>query len=162
MRTPIALILALSATLTACGGADPKAAAYEAFQSGDYAAAVTSFNEAMTGVDTTSPEYLGLAVARCEALAHTNANDAKDSMIALADAQGGKVTAKDYNLVAQAMVGAREFAPAILLLDDGIQKRFKDDPKLLALVDKINTEAEKSGDEDTIDALKGLGYVGGD
>jgi len=162
MRTPIALILALSTTLAACGGSDPKAAADEAFQSGDYATAVTSFDAAMAAVDKSSPEYLGLAIDRCRALAHTDAASAKDSMIALAKAPESKVKSSDYRLVAGEMFDAKEFSPAISLLDDGIKGRFSDDPKLLAMINKIKTEAEKSGDSETMSALQGLGYAGGD
>lgn len=162
MRTPTALILALSTTLAACGGGDPKESAYQALNSGDYAAAAADFEKAMAGVDAGSADYVGLAVGRCEALAHTDAPAAKNEMIALAGSHEGKVSSKDYTLVASKMVDARNFVPAIELLDDGIKNRFKDDPKLLALMDKIKAEAEKSGDDGAMEALSGLGYAGGD
>lgn len=160
MRTPTALILALS--LAACDSGNPKEAAFEALNSGDYAGAVARFDRAMEGAEAGSSEHVELAIGRCEALAHTDGAAARDAMIALAGAHAGKVTARDYGLVASRMVDAGNFDPAIDLVDDGIQKRFQGDPKLVELMDGIVKKATRSGDDAAMDKLEGLGYTSGD
>ena len=163
MRTTTALLIALSTSLAACGGGNPKEDAFAALNSGDFAGAIADFDKAMDGVEQGSSEHIELAVGRCEALAHTDAEAAKNAMIALAEAHKDGVKSGDYKLVASKMVDAKNFEPAIHLLDDGIKNRFpSDSEKLTALIETITMKAEKSGDAGALSALKGLGYVGGE
>ena len=159
MRTSTALLLALSMTLASCGEGDVKASAVSALQSGDWGKAAADFEKAMNAAEAGSDEYVALAVDRCKALAHTDAEGAKNLLIEIASAHSDKVREKDYSLVASEMVSARNFVPAIHMLDDGI-KRYPEAPKLQQLIEKIKVEAEKGGDSETMSALQGLGYVG--
>ena len=85
MHRILALSLSLAPLLSACGDAktaDPADAGYKALGKGDYRAAVDHFDTALAnaapGSDTREP-----AVARCEALAYTDASKVEASVNAI-------------------------------------------------------------------------------
>lgn len=162
MRSKLFTTLALPFALVACGGGessgadDPGMAAFQAFSRGDHAAAVADFDKALAAIEPTAADYKELSVARCEALAHTDADQAVEAMKALKD-----VTPKEYGRVAHELLKAKNFTQAATVMDLGVQAH-AGDPAMGKLKDEITAEINKSGDAAGLEALKGLGYLGGD
>lgn len=155
MRTfPLTLLLALS--LAACGDSDPKEAGYKAIQSGEWAKAAASFDKALANLEPGSEERAELAVARCQALAHTAPEQAKTEFLALAGST--QLEPKDFTIVVTDLVSEKQFVPAIDILDVGI-KSFPEHPKMTLLKDKVVEESKKSADPAALEKLKGMGYL---
>ena len=156
-----ATILTLSLALFACsGGGDPKEAAYEALQSGDYAAAVDGFGALVAKASPGSPEHLELAVEHCRALAHTSPETAQTTFIALADELGEKITPKDYSMVVTELAGEKAFMPAIALLEKAGEK-YADNETMKSLFEKVKARVEAGEDPEAVKALSSLPYAGG-
>ena len=155
-----ALCLAFSLTLAACGGGgggDPTQLTndgYQALNSGDHAAAVKSFEAALGGLEPGTPDFQRAKMGEIRALIHLDASRARDQFLDHAQA----FDAKAYETVGSQLTSAKKFEEAIAVLDAGI-KRYSESPKLQALIDKVKSEAEKSGDTGALDSLKGLGYL---
>ena len=152
--------LALAPVLSGCGDggasdADPRTA-FKALGQGDYSAAMKTFDAAMAGMEADDPEYLELAVGRCEALAHVDGAKVEAAMLKL---KGLK--AKDYASVASALLEAGEYETAVRVMDQGV-KALPDDPAIQELEQRVVKEVESSGDAAANSALSGLGYGGGD
>lgn len=157
MRTlPLTLLLTLS--LAACGDSDPKEAGYKAIQSGDWSGAAASFQKALDAAEPGSPDRVELAVARCQALAHTAPDQAKAEFLALA--ASAQLEPKDYTIVVSDLVSEKHFVPAIDILDVGV-KTFPEHPKMTQLQQKVVEESQKADDPAALEKLKGLGYLGG-
>ena len=161
MQRILALTLSLAPLLSACGGAaaaDPADAAdagYRALGKGDYSGAVSHFDTALAtaapGADTKE-----LALARCEALAHTDPKAVEASMKSI---QG--LSAKDYGLIARACLSSKAYTEAGQVMHLGVTA-FPDEPAMETLKNEVANAVAKSGDKAANDALKGLGYLGGD
>lgn len=156
------LVLALVAG--ACGGggsSDPKALTdegYAALGTSDYDGALESFQKALAEMDSAHAQFKRAKMGEIEALIHVDAERAKDEFIAMAGSMSGSVTAKDYQAIASKMTSEKKYVPAIAVLDAGI-KAHAENPKLLAIMEKVKSEAEKAGDSGALDALRGLGYL---
>ena len=159
------LLLASLTLLVSCGGSsDPAAltnAGHKALGSKEFAAAQSDFDAALAAIggDTSHPSYLDASLGAIEARAATDAAKAKDDLIALAQANPGKVTERDFARIADRMGSAQKFTEAVALLAEG-KAQFPDSPTLDKLGDRMRTEAESAGATDALDALAGLGYVG--
>jgi len=147
----------LLASLAACGGGDPAQAGYDALGSGDYAAAASSFTEALAG--TQGEKRTDLTLQLCQALAHTDA-DASVAKIKELDAST-ELRVQDYNVVVSELKGAGEFVAATDVLKLATAA-FPGDEKLVELIQVVGDAAKSAGDSDALSALKGLGYVGND
>ncbi len=165
MRTRSHFALALALTLAACGGggSDPAAAneeGYAALGSGKYANAASHFQTALDaiGSDTSNAQYLRASMGLIETNVHVDPERAKDDFLALASASP-QVNAKDYSRIGGMLAGAKQFQPAIAVVDAGI-KAYPETPALEKMIEQISADAEKSGDAEAINALKGLGYLG--
>lgn len=154
-----ALTLALPLTLVACGGgsetpSEMTDAGYAALGAGDHTAAVESFEGALASLEPGSPDYLRAKMGEIEALIHVDAARARDEFLSESEAFGEA----QYATVGSKMTSAKKFNEAIAVLDAGM-KRFSESPKLKAMLDQVALEAQKSGNSDALDALKGLGYL---
>ena len=154
MRTPLTLLLTLF--LAACGDSDPKEAGYQAIQSGDWAKAAASFEKALADLEPGSVDRVELAVARCQALAHTAPEQAKSEFLALA--QTAQLEPQDFTIVVTDLVSENHFVPAIDILDYGV-KSFPEHPKMTLLKDKVVAESQKAADPAALEKLKGMGYL---
>ena len=160
-----ALILLLLATplsllSSACGSsespADLTSAAQKALNSGDDAGALAKFRRALEGLKPGDDGYLEAKLGAIQARIASDAEGAKDEFLELATAQPDLVDERRYSFIGGHMAGAKEWLPAIALVDAGI-KRFGKDGKLNAVLEKIKKES--AGDEAATSALAGLGYL---
>jgi hypothetical protein len=159
MRTQHSILLTLTLSLSACnGGGDPKEAGYAALQAGDHAAAVSAFDEALAASDSSAPDHAELQLARCEALAYVDGAKAEAEFKSLVKG-GAEIGVKQYSLIAGALIGANATVNAVNVVDMGV-KAFPDDAKMAALLEKVKEAA--ATDPAALDALKGMGYLGGD
>ncbi|MCC7170705.1 MAG: hypothetical protein IT459_09670 [Planctomycetes bacterium] len=153
--------LALVLSLSACGSKSAKEladAGYQDLGRSDYQAALTKFQEALKQTDAASPDYVSFKFAEIEAWTGIDGEKAKAEFLDLAAKHRDAVTAKDYVKVANKLTGAKSFASAIALLDDGL-KRYPDDANVKQLGHLIKAEAEKAGDKNALSSLAGLGYL---
>ncbi len=168
MRTQHFLILAAALSLplifTACTDeSDPKEGGYEAMQNGDHATAASAFKAALEGTDASAPDYTELRLARCEALAFVNGDESEAEFKSLCEEQS-ELDSKQYALIGRSLLEAEATANAARVVDMGLTAH-PDDAKLTALMDKVMVaaaEAADGEDSDAMDALKGMGYLGGD
>jgi hypothetical protein len=154
-KTLTALLFTFS--LAACGGSvDAKEAAYDAYQDGDYASAVSHFETALEGKTSADADFLELKVDHLRALAYVDGKKVVEATKALA----GEVTlsAKDYRSITTDLVTAKAFEPAVRLMDLGI-KAYPSDEKMAKVKDVVIEAAKNSGDEGANNALAGLGYL---
>lgn len=159
MRTQYSILLALTLSLTACGGGgDPKEAGYAALQTGDHAAAVSAFDEALAASDSSAPDHAELQLARCEALAYVDGAKAEAEFRSLCEG-GSDIGVKQYSLIAGALLAGNAMLNAVNVVDMGVNA-FPDDAKMAALLEKVKEAAKE--DPAALDALKGMGYLGGD
>ena len=150
------LIASLSSVtlLASCSGGSgsPQEDGYAALQAGDYTAAVTHLDEALTTSKSGSTDYVEMAVARCQALAHVDAARCTADFLAI----GSAVQAKDFSLVVAELVADEKFLEAIDLLEAGVN-RFAENPKMeqlkkLVIMASLEDPAANA-------KLKGLGYI---
>lgn len=147
----------LLASLAACGGGDPAQAGHDAYGSGDYAAAASSFREALAGAE--GDQRIDLSLELCKSLAHTDPAACVAEMAKLDAATDLRVS--DYNVVVAELNSAREYMPAVDVLKMA-KAAYPEDEKLVALIQKVGDAAASAGDSDALQALSGLGYVGND
>lgn len=158
--------LTLLLLLASCGGgsADPAAATnagYEALGKGDAGAAVDHFAQALAVLKPGEPGYKRARMGEVEAKIQLAPEAAAGSFIEFAKAQPDQVAAEDYRKVGMQLSDRKALKSAVDVLDAGI-KRFAGDPKLKEAMDLTVAAAETSGDTSALDALRGLGYIGGD
>ena len=163
---------------TSCGPSDPGTLIDEGFNtlSQDRQASFASFEEALAGIDATHPRFKEATIGKLRAQAFLDPAAAKDGFLAFA--AEGQVDSSDYNLLAtdfcaaaktQAASGAEEDKDAALKTVDFAvaivkagEDTFASKEKFLTLVSNVGKTAEKLGaDASTLEALAGLGYVGG-
>ncbi len=159
-RLSLPILLALAAS---CGGSsDPatlKNDAYAAMDSGDSAAAVEKFDAVLAQIDASAPDYIEVAVGRCQALAGVDAAKCATEFLALAESAADKLTDKEYAAVASRLVNEKKYSEAIDLLDKGM-KTFNESPKMKTLLDNVIAKSKEAGDDSVTSKLKGLGYLG--
>lgn len=165
MRTTLSFPILLAAALSACGDtpapSEAKNAGYDAFQDGDYSAAVSHFDTALEGKDAGAEDYVEVHVERCRALAHVDGPQAEKAFKELLEdvPDPSRVTPRDFSLVASELITAKQGVSAVQVVDAGM-KRFPDDEKMKQLLEKVKEAAQK--DPAMSSALQGLGYLGGD
>lgn len=160
MRTPTLLALFCSLALTACGdSAATLDTGYEALRDGDHAGAVTAFDSVLAGLEKGTPEFKQACMGRIQALAHVDAEKAKETF--MAEAAGGGMTAKDYGDVVTELYAANNHGVAIAVLDAG-KKALPDDPQINQMLEKAKADADKNPEGAAAKALSGLGYLGGE
>lgn len=162
-----ALALVLSLALAACGGsADPKVetdAGYAALGSGDAQKAVDHFAAALGAMKPGDAGYKRARMGEVEAKLQFAPEAAANSFLEFAKAQPDQVAAEDYRKVGTQLNSRKALVQATHVLDAGL-KRFADDAQLKAAMEQTKVaaaEAEASGDTSAMDALRGLGYIGG-
>jgi len=155
---PIALLF-----LAACGGSDPKSLSSEGFAAlgkGDAKGALTKFDAALDGLESTHPEYLRASLGRCEALARTDGAGAKAAFLGLAQKLPAKVGEDDYSLVCSALIQGGFTVEAVEVMDAGNQ-RFKGSKKMKETLDAVMAAAKREKTPDALKKLESLGYAGG-
>lgn len=164
MHTPLRLVPMLLLLLGACSSSnsDPKSltdAGSVALNKGDAKTAAEDFDKALKQMDASNPEYIRAAVGRCQALARLKQKEAKDEFLALAKAQPGKITALDFEMVADELVTRRSFQDAVAVMHAGVQM-FPESPKMEKVRRVVIEESQKAADPEALKDLKGLGYIG--
>jgi hypothetical protein len=160
------LALSLPLVLAACGGgsADPKAATdagYAALGSGDAQTAVDHFAEALGALEPTDPGYKRARMGEIEAKIGLAPDAAASSFLEYSKSQPEQLEPGDYRKVGVQLSDRKALKAAVDVLDAGLS-RFADDPKLKEAMDLTVAAAETSGDTSALDALRSLGYLGGD
>jgi hypothetical protein len=160
-----ALLLALPLLVSACGGSkDPKAlnrAGEESLAAGDSAAAAESFSKALEalGTDTNNTDYTAAKLGLAEALIASDPKGAKDTFLAVAREKPDSVQDDDFHLIATKLADANHLPEATEVLGVGIAA-FPESPHLVVLRDSLGDRAKASGNDEALEGLKGLGYVG--
>jgi hypothetical protein len=155
MRSPLlSCLLALS--LASCGSSDPKKEGLEAIQAGKWPEAVASLDKAMKDLPADSPDYMEVAMGHCTALAHVDAPKAKAEFETLITSNKAQIA--DFSTIVSHLLASKQFMPAIDLMDKGL-KHFPEDPKMLAIKDKVVEASKQANDPEAQAALKGLGYL---
>src|SRR5262245_38456881 len=161
------LVFALASLVlwsASCGSSDPKALTdkgYSELGSGDYTAAVVSFDEALAalGTDTSKPEWLRAKMGAIQARTRTDPDRAAKEFLDLAAGNPTRITDKDYSLVGGRLGEAKKVDQAITVLTAGMQA-YPESPQLQVLLSQLGDMAKSSGSSEALDKLKGLGYVG--
>ncbi len=150
------LLTVLPLVLTACGSGDPKKEGLDALQDSRWSDAVASLDKAIVDLDPSSPDYMEVAMGRCKALAHVDAKKAQTEFETLVAA--GKVKVADFSEVVSHLLSAKQYVPAIELMDKGI-KQFPEDPKMIQIRDTVVAQSKQANDPAANAALTGLGYL---
>ncbi|MFN0244351.1 MAG: hypothetical protein ACKVWV_15800 [Planctomycetota bacterium] len=165
MRPLQALSVGVLCLLAACSGSsDPKALTDQgaaALTSGDARAAAQHFEDALKHMDAKHPDFLRASMGRCQALARQDAKRAKTDFLALAKTHSNRVREPDFGLIVGELVKKGALAEATEVVTAGMTM-FPESPKMAELRDKVGDAAKASSDPDSMKALKGLGYAGGD
>jgi hypothetical protein len=162
MKNDLLLTLALCFVTSCGGGSDPKTLTNDgsaALGAGKYAQAAESFEGALAGMDAANPDWMRAKMGLVEALVHTDPARAKTEFLALARAGTSKVTDRDFALIGQKFGQAGKLTEAAEILNAGMEMH-AESPQLLALRDSLGDMAKASGDADSLESLKGLGYAG--
>lgn len=113
---------------TSCGGSsDPETDAFQALNSGRFSAAVSYFERALAGVTETNRGTLELVLGKCEALARTDAEQARDLFLATAITH--PLALRDYGQIVERLVDVRAFEPALDILEQG-EKALPSEPEI--------------------------------
>lgn len=155
---------ALCLSLAACGGGDGASTLEEAnaaLGSQDYAAARDKFAAAASALDPSDPNYLAARQGEIEALIHVDAEEARNRFLELAADHPEQIGEREYRNVVQKMQAERKATEAVPVLHAAIE-RFPDSARLDEMMEQLKKDALSGGDAETVDALKGLGYIGGD
>ena len=158
MRCSLLITLSATLALASCGETPATAdAGYKSLQSGDYAAALTTFDTVLAGVSKDDAGYKAAALDRLQALAHVDAEKSKNEFLALLDG-GMALDAKDFSLIATELNAAGEQGLSVVIIDMG-KKTFPDDPTIAKLLEKAIATAKADPDGAGAAALLGLGYL---
>ncbi len=160
MRSYFAIPLLL---LAACGGADSKALTsegYTALGKGDAKAALSKFDAALEGMESTNADFLRASLGRCEALAKTDGAAAKKAFLDLASKMPTRVTEDDYGLICSRLLQSGYTLEAIDVMHAGSQ-HYPESPRMLATQQAVQAAAERDKTPDALEKLKSLGYAGG-
>ena len=162
MKTIARLCLALLPLLAvACGGsASPDvltSQGLDALNSGDHEAALSKLRKALEGLKPGDDGYLEAKMGAIEARIAGDPDGAQQEFLELASAHPDMVNASGYVTIGGHMANQKAWLPAIAVMDAGIKRFGKDEPKLQQLLEKI--QKGSAGDEAATNALKGLGYT---
>ena len=174
--------LPLTLLLGACGSSDPKAQGLLALQAGEYERAATKLEVALSTRGEESVDYKEVAMGYCSALAHLDALKAKSVFEQLTDRCA--LNQADYSRFVGQLFKAGQFAPAVELMDQALQ-RYPEDPSLekqditpiddvlappddaptrsflIALKERALAKARRGQDSEQLQQLQSLGYLGG-
>lgn len=155
---PLVLLIALSA----CGGTDPRDQvrdSYSALSSRDYAGAEAGFTEALTQLEPSSPEHMRAQLGLYRARSYSDPAGAKTDFLSYAKANGLAII--DYTQFISDLVSGDHLDDAIRVVGE-MKTIFPDDPKVDEMGNLLVTKAKSAGNDDALNALSGLGYVGND
>jgi hypothetical protein len=161
----LAAIVLASVLAASCGGSDAVsqiAAGRVALGSGDTAAALEAFRDALDHLDPSSSQYFEAKIGAVEALIAVDPDRARDEFLELARQHPDRVEPNAYVYIAGHLANGKHFTHAVEVVDAGI-KRFganEKNEKLKALIERIKKEATTTGDIKALKALAGLGYIG--
>ena len=153
----ILLPLSLTLSLAACGGnesADPA----QLIQQGQYDAAIEASESQLASVEAGSADHKELVIVYAEALAESRADESRDAFLAFAAEHPDMVEPVDYKYVVSGLRTHAAYLQAIDVMDAG-KKRWADDATIDELVEALKQDIAKSGDADSMDKMKGLGYM---
>lgn len=153
-------VVCLTVSIASCGTSDPREAGLDALQRGRYFAAAEHLEDAIARTEPGTEQHLELAVARCRALANTDAPACQDEFLGVV-ATSASVTSKDFSMVADALVRANNYVEAIQILDAGVGK-FPDDAAMEQQKASVVKESSRAADPEAIKKLRSLGYLGDD
>lgn len=162
LAVPILLFL-----VPACGGSsDPQVLLDEgsqALNSGEYEEAAGLYADALDAIgnDPTKPEWKRAKLGWILAQARIDSKKAKDEFLLVAASHPMQFTDQEFNLVGSRLGDANQLTEAIDVLTVGLAAH-PESVHLAALRNDLGKKAEASGDPSQLNALKGLGYVGGD
>ncbi|MGK0218589.1 MAG: hypothetical protein ACI9HE_002083 [Planctomycetota bacterium] len=158
MRCSLLITLTATLALASCGDSPATAdAGYKSLQSGDYAAALATFDTVLAGVPKEDAGYKTAVLDRLQALAHVNAEQSKTEFLALLDG-GMALGAKDFSLIATELNAAGEAGLSVAIIDMG-KKTFPEDATIAKLLEKAIAMAKADPDGAGAAALSGLGYL---
>ena len=159
MRTKTLLLL-LPLGLISCGGSqDPAVAGREALSDNNYQEALTHFDAALTGKTSADPDFYDLSIDRMRAMAYHQADEVTGALSALAGQ--ATISARDYRSITTDLVTAKDFVAAVSVMDLGM-KAYPEDEKMVKVKDKVIAASKAAGDAGALEALAGMGYLGGD
>lgn len=161
------LSLILLLLVAACGGSSSNSSAeiraktgegFAALGKGDAKTALSKFDAALVGLDSTNPEYLRASLGRCEALAKTDGEAAKKAFLELVAKVPAEIGEDDYGLVCSRLIEGGFNVTAVEVMHEGMQ-RFPDSKKMATILDAVKKAAERASDPAALKALEGLGYT---
>jgi hypothetical protein len=152
--------------LPACGSSDPRTLnddGSSALNSGKYEKAASSYGDALAAIgdDESHGEWMRAKMGFIKAQTHLDAGLARDEFLKLAAAKPERVTDQEFSLIGGSLGDAGALEEAIAVLAKG-KETHPESKHLDALMVELGKAAEQSGAGGALDALKGLGYVGGD
>ena len=154
------LTLLLTLGLAACSGSqDPALAGLEALNSGNHAEALSHFDTALAEKTSADPDFYELSIDRLRAMAYQQPEAVPAGVTALAGQ--ATVTARDYRTITTDLVSGKQFVSAVNVMDLGM-KAYPDDEKMGLVKDKVIAASKAAGDAGALEALAGMGYLGGD
>ncbi len=151
----------------ACGGSGSGSSAeiraktgegYAALGKGDAQTALSKFDAALVGLDSTNPEFLRASLGRCEALAKTDGEAAKKAFLDLVAKVPAEIGEDDYGLVCSRLIEGGFIVTAIEVMHEGIQ-RFPGSKKMATILDAVKAAAARASDPAALKALDSLGYT---
>jgi tetratricopeptide (TPR) repeat protein len=163
------LLLVAPVLVVSCGGgsSDPTELTdegYRALDTGDFSAAQASFEKALDviGDDTAHAQYLDASLGAIEARTKSDPQGAREALVALCEAQPGKVTDKEFSRVASTLgtIGGKDHLKQAIELVGYALQLYPDAESLKKQVTALGDKAKASGDEGNLDLIKGLGYGG--
>jgi hypothetical protein len=157
------LLLSALVLLAACGGSDPRALSSEGHAllgKGDAQGALTKFEAALAGIDSSNPEYLRASIGRCEALARTDGPKARQAFLDLAAQLPAKVGEDDYSLICSRLLEGGFTVDAVEVMDSG-NKRFPGSKRMAETLIAVQAAAKRDKTPDALKKLESLGYAGG-
>ena len=162
-----ALCAVLPLLLSACGGgSDPaelRRTGSQALGQGDFATARENFDQALAeiGEDPTHPEYLRAKMGAIEARTKDAPDEAVAMFMALALKLPKDVGEVDYSRIGGRLGDGGNFDQAIEVAKAG-KKLYPNSAPLDKLIQDLGDKAKASGQSEALEALQGLGYVGGE
>ena len=153
------LLSCLLLPLAACSDADPGVLLDEsqrALATGKHAEALTKVEKALAELDPAAPRYLEARVVQVRALAYTDPTRAQKEFLELA--RSHKLPGEHYRSLVADLTTAGAYPQATAILEAGMSA-YAEDPKWPALLKALGDRAKESGDEGTLKALRGLGYI---
>jgi hypothetical protein len=144
-----------------CGGAstpeDLTSRAQDELHSGKHASALSKFRQALETLKPEDAGYLEAKLGAIEARIYGDPAGAQAEFLELAGALPEQIDVRRYCNISGIMANAKQWLPSIAVMDAGMKRFGKDDPKLNQLLEKIKKES--AGDAGAKNALDSLGYT---